>query len=208
MGHEDESIPPAALSYGTGTGRRRGRPVKGEGVDWAEIESVYVTSTYSLEKLADMNHVSRSAVLERSGKGKWVSKRDAHRRGVQQAATALTLKTQSHTIAQEEAQVSALAHGVLARLAQNIAAKAVQAVTCPDCGFEHSIDLPRYDITVSDLVQLLKARQVIQGDPGYVAPIDPDGEAAELRRIESLDPDQVRDEVGRILREAESYDIG
>lgn len=186
---------------------KRGRPPKGYEIDWHAIEAAYVTGTSALEALAEVHAVSRSAILERSRHEGWVQKRDDHRSRVQQVAKSIVQKDQGRTVADEIKQVAALSHGVQARLAQAIAARNMQPVTCPGCGHEHAVEIPRYDVSVSDLLGLLKARQILQGDPGYRPEVD-DADAAELKRLENLSPDQVRAEVGEILRDAESYEIG
>lgn len=187
--------------------RRKGRPRKGEGVDWPKIEAQYVTGTSSLESLADLHAVSKSAILERSAKEKWVARREAHRAQVQREAKTLIQKSQAVPIARQVEQVGALAAGVQARLAQAIAAKNVQQVECPGCGHTHAVEIPRYDVSVSDLLGLLKARSLLMGDPTYRPDVDGEDEA-ELRRIEGMEPEQVREEVAEILKDAESYDVG
>jgi len=188
------------------TGFKRGRPKGGSRVDWSQIETDYVTGTCSLEYLAEKYTISRSLVMEHSRKEGWRKKRDRHRGRVAKAAELQAIKAGAAPIAKEIAQVSALTQGAMARLAQAIAAQGVQRVTCPKCGHVHDVETPRFDVTPGQLLQLLKAREMLRADPNYI-PEAGIGDESEARRVEALSADELRDEVAEVLRDAATYDL-
>lgn len=186
--------------------KRRGAPKKGEGVPWAEVETLYVTTLYSCQQLADKYDVSHNAVLNHCSEGDWVRKRRRYQNERGKRTTAEIQRHQIKTVTQEVESVSALAQGVMQRLAQKLAAKYTKTVKCPcGCGHEFETEIPHTEVTVSDLVQLLKVRSHLKGDPEFVVRVEKEDIPEELKKMSK---DELEEKLKATLIEAEAIVLG
>lgn len=172
---------------------------------WEEAEALYITTNYSTERIAQEFHCSASAVREQSRKRKWVKKRRQHESRVRASAISRAEKSQAITLAEEVANVGKLAQGVLARLAQRIGAQRFKSVTCEKCGHVMQVEMPHTDVTVADLVQLIKVRSHLKGDPEFVVRVEEERDAAD--DLKKLTNAQLEDRMKELLVEAEAYQL-
>lgn len=184
--------------------RGRGRPKKGEGIDWNEVRTVYITTAITLEKIAEKFHVSKGAVNTRSCKEKWVKQREDHRRRAEQRAIRQAEAKKAKSIADEVEDVNRLTYGVVARLGQKLLAPKTKDVTCPcGCGHTFAVEIPQPNVTVRDLERLVKIRAFLKGDPEFIAKIESQIEAKVLFR--EMTPEEARSQAEELIRECEAY---
>jgi hypothetical protein len=203
LGNEDEKATEPIKPTQTGKPRRRGAPKKGEGIDWLEVKTLYVTTTYTCDQLAEKYDCSLNAVLEHSRKEGWVKARKKYQNERGKRTAAAIQRTQIRSVVQEVESVSALAQGVMQRLAQKFAARNVKRVTCPcGCGHAFEVELPHTDISVADLAQLIKIRSHLKGDPEFVVRVEKEEIPEELKKMSK---EELEEKLKETLVEAEAF---
>ncbi len=152
--------------------------------------------------MSDRYSCSLNAVLSHSAKGKWVAKRKAYQRKRSKRVKDQIDRHQLKTVVQEAADISGLAQDVMAQLAQKFGRKRSETVTCPcGCGHEFEVELPYHDVTVNDLVALIKVRSHLKGDPEFVVKVEKEEIPADLKKLST---EELEDRLREVLRDAEA----